>query len=200
MKIYEGDGEGGLVGVTKAGREYWLSGRTTSSIFVSEGNQGYVLVKGGERSAWKLEDGTFVDLFNTHCTGELRWSEPTRCGDDRYRQLSPHALLAAQHFGVQPTTLTPEEWQEAIDSYKIRIEDLSEVEVDMLKEAAQDRDGTGSFSEVRGEGSIPQSSAMYDLHRKGLVDIGGSGGSGGKSTQLYYITRKGRTILKDGKA
>ena len=201
MRVYESNGEGGLADITGDRSKYFR--HTTASVFYGEGAEIYVLVPAGERSAWKLPDGQLVSLYNTHCTGELRWSEPSRGGQGpaRYRELSPAGILAAQHFGILPTTITPEEWEEAIDSYKIRIEDLPEVEVAMLKKAASDGyDGMADFTTLRGEPSPPESSAMYSLNRSGLAMIGGSGSYMGKTSQTYYITDKGRTLLKDGVA
>lgn len=199
MKVYEGDGNGGLVGVT-GDRENWVGRYTTESVYVSQGNEIYVLVVGSERSPWRLPDGRLVSLFNTHCTGELRWDEPFSASEDSYRHLAPEALLAAQHFGILPTKLTPQEWQEAIDSYKLQLSDVSEVGVKMLEQASRDRDGTGSYNEEQGKPAAPESRAMYDMRDKGLVLIGGSGSCAGKSTQMFYITDKGRTILKHGAA
>ena len=199
MNVYEDDGNGELVGITGA-RENWFVLRTTENIFVSEGKEIYVLVVGNERSPWKLSDGRLVSLCNVHSTGEIRWDEPTSVSEDGYRHLSPPALLAAQHFGLLPTDLSPEEWQKAIDSYKMQLSDLSEVEVKMLEEAERDHSGMSRFDEERGKPAPPESIAMYDMNRKGLVLIGGTASYDGKSTQTFYITDKGRTILRDGAA
>lgn len=193
MKIFEGNGEGGLTGITEAGREAWLPLRTTDDVFVSEGNEIYVVVRGGEQSTWKLEDGTRVELYNTHCTGELRWNEQPY-------YLSPSGFLAVRHFGLHPADLADDEWQSILGQHLVNLKDLPEVAQRMLENAAEDPDGCASFEENWKEGFAPERAAMYDLYHKGLVNIGATAGSGSRVKKSYHITSKGRELLKNGHA
>ncbi len=186
-----------------------LSLRVSDAAFVADGDEIYILVEG---ETWRAPDGRLVDLYNTHLTGELRWAEPSvqyrqrirleQAGQyhDGFRHLTPGGILAALHFEIVPSSMTLEEWKDAVESYKVRLNDLYDVPVEMLAEAAATSDGSGNFLEERGEPLPPEASAMYDMQRKGLLTIGASVAFDRKTRQYFNITEKGRQLMKAGVA
>lgn len=190
MKIYKSDGNGRLDGVQMLPR------MTTDSVFVSEGYQMYVLLEDPERGSWTTATGERVSLWNTHATGELRWWEPSNGSvSDSFLRLSSDALLAAKHFSLCPAILTQEEWLRILNSYAVRIESLSEAELQMLNYAAADANGEGKCS----TGSH-LSSAIYRMKSLGLVNFLGSASFNGETTEWFRITARGRQLLRDGAA
>lgn len=192
MKIFERDDNRGLEGVTKGGSPTWLPLRTTADVFVGEGNEICVVLEGSWASPWKLKDGTRVDLFNVHRTGELRW-------DEAPFTLSPSGFLAVKHFKLEPAELTAEEWSDILKQHQVKIGAITELGIEMLKEAAAACDGYASFSFPVNERS-PKSWEMHDLRCMGLVIAGCSSTMDGKVRQSFKILKKGRTLLKEGQA
>lgn len=219
MKIYEADGCGGLVNVT-ANRNF-LSNYTSSNlgIFIHERADMLVLVKSPERGAWLTKDSQRVDLYNTHATGELRWHEPLSAHADGFRHLAPSGLAAAKFFELTPFGIDAEKWKEIQQGYLMKLEDFSEVEVAMLRNAKEDPDHSARIlteERVKGEDgewvntvkSTPEGSAIYDLQRKGLLVMTlGSHGTGfgdrkniWQAHERYRITQKARDLLEKGSA
>ena len=212
MKIYEADGCGGLVDVT-ANRK-GLCGYTSmkNGVYIADHMEMHVLVK-SEHGAWLTTDLRRVDLYNVLGTGVLRWHEPMGSHEDGFRRLSPAALKAAQFFELTPAGMVQERWEEIQEGYLIKLEDLEELEVSLLREASGSRakilmeerirEGDEWKTTVRAprEGSL-----IYDLQAKGLVILdGSSSGCGfGKNAnrwnhvQWYRLTQKGRRILEKG--
>lgn len=209
-----------LVGVTGTDGDdsKWLR-RGGDGVFISDGNQWYVLIKDDDgRGSWEHPEYGRVGLWNTHPTGEIRWEE--RISEHCVR-MEHHCLQAARHFGIKMYGATDERWQEILDDHTLKLEDLSEVEVSVLK-AADNRDGSAKVvteEKVRlleDDGAEwhhtirnpPEAIAIYELLDKGLVDIGGSQSGTGfgqhshiyRNTKMYYISKRGRAILKHGKA
>lgn len=191
-------------------------------VFIAPGYQWHVLLEGGEYSKFEHPEHGSVEVWNTHPTGELRWEERVYKNLDGTWHMEPNCLLAAKHFGIKLRGLTDEEWAEVLDGQTLKLEDLSEVEARVL-EWANNRDGMATIITqekvklLEDDGvewhytirSTPEESAIYDLQRKGLVTRGGSTSGCGfgrqnghiyRSKYWYYITDRGRKILKEGKA
>jgi hypothetical protein len=210
-----------LVGVTGTDGDdsTWLR-RYSDGVFVADGNQWYVLVKDDEynNGCWEHPEHGRVGLWNTHPTGELRWEERI----SKYcTRMEPHALQAVRHFGIKMFEATDEEWAAILDEHTLKIEDLSDVEIQMLLRADNregsarvvtmekvkllEDDGAEWHDTIRGS---DEASAVHSLQTKGLVDKGGeSSGTGfGQESHIYrtklwyYISKRGRDILKHRKA
>jgi len=203
-----------LEGITGNYQKYFT--RSSPGIFQTDGAQMYVLVE-PERE----EDARFthpqlgpVELWNTHCTGELRWEEPF---GSSVEHMSSDCFLAVKHFGLRPTRMDEEEWRDLLEGQLIRREDLSEVEIKVLEKAV--REGTARvisqerIKDLEGEwhNTIrypPEHNALYDLERKGLIAIGGSSSGTGfgeeahiwRSKSFYKITSRGLKVLQGDKA
>lgn len=192
MKIYKDNGKGGLEGVCSLPRT------TTDDVFVSEGFQIYILLYDPSHGAWLTNDGQRISLWNVHLTGELRWSEPGNGSfRDPFTRLSFEALLATKHFDLRPSILTQDEWRAILDSYTIRSSDLSECEIEMLKEAAENELGECKIICDEKDGRERYGS-MYRLKQKNLIDLAGSVSFAGRTTEFFRITKRGRALLRDG--
>jgi len=182
-------------------------------LYTAEGCQYYVLVraKGGR---WVHPEHGEVELCNIHPTGEIRWSvryygEPG--------SLPAPDREAVEHFKIHPRDTTAEDFKAALEESSVKWEHLSEVEQKTLRRLSsgnhvsivQDMHFTNENGEridiVR---NSAESSALYDLFQKGLVEHGGSHSGPGwyelshiyKTTVSGKITRLGKKLLKDSEA
>lgn len=207
-----------LEGITGNHDKYFT--RSSPGIFVTDGAQTYVLVEPSnpDHSNFIHPDLGPVELWNTHCTGELRWQEPF---GSSIEHMSADCFLAVKHFGLRPTKMDEEKWQGLLESHLIQREDLSEVEIKMLERAVAVK-APYSSAKVISEERIkdldgewhntirhpPESNALYDLQRKGLVSLGGSSSGTGfgeeghiwRSTTYFQITSRGRKVMQGDKA
>lgn len=215
-----------LEGITENGDKHLRPG--LPGVYVTpESREMYVLTEAGEYACWEHPDPEVGDvrLWNTHGTGELRWDVTLTDGgysDGYHPRLGADDFLGAKHFGLKLKGVTPERWEEILDAHLVKLEDLSELEIKLLKFASNNRrDGSHSIvTEERvklleDEGKEwhhtirypPETGAIYDLQGKGLVTTTGSvSGPMGqmrhiyRSTESYKITARGREILDKGKA
>jgi len=157
----------------------------------------WVLVSNPETGSFTHPDHGRVDMYNTHATGELRWREPW--GGDSH--ISATCYVAVKALGLRMFGKTDEEWAAILSEHEIGWGDLSGEEQEVLA------DESGKFTKeerVNGERAFYQSSSvLYDLQRKGLIQLEGStSGPYGdrsenkwRSREFYKATKKGREVL-----
>lgn len=214
-----------LEGITGNGDKHLRPGMP--GVYVTtESREMYVLTDADEYACWEHPDPEVGDvrLWNTHGTGELRWDVTLtdgRYSDGSYPRMNSNDLLGVKAFDLKLKGVSFARWEEILDAHLVKLEDLSELEIKLLKCASNLRSGSHSIVteervkllEDEGEKwhhtirNPPETGAVYDLQGKGLVTTTGSiSGTVGqsnhiyRSTECYKITARGREILDKGKA